>query len=59
MSYTISEAIEVLQTVAADHGEDLLTTCIYMSENRQDFEPFEVLALDKFMAVGREFFADV
>jgi hypothetical protein len=59
MNYTISEAIEVLQTIGADcgYGSDILATCIFMENNRRDFEPFEIMALDKFMAVGREFFA--
>ena len=55
----ISEACDILRGIAKDHGEDILATCVYMSENRRDFEPHEVMALDKFMAVGREFFADV
>lgn len=55
----ISEACEILRDIARDHGEDVLTTCVYMSENRRDFEPHEIAALDKFMAVGRDFFADI
>lgn len=55
----ISEACEVLNAVAADHGEPLLETVIYMNSNRRDFEPFEIQALDEFMRVGRAFFADV
>ena len=55
----IADACEILRDIARDHGEDVLTTCVYMSENRRDFEPHEVMALDTFMRVGREFFADV
>lgn len=55
----ISESCEILQGVAADFGEPLLETVKYMDENRSDFEPHEILALDEFLRVGREFFAEV
>ena len=56
---TITEAIEVLNAISKDHGEGVLETVKYMSENKQDFEPHEIQAYNKFMEVGRDFFADV
>lgn len=55
----ISQACDILQGVANDHGEALLDTVIYMDSNRSDFEPHEIQALDEFMRVGREFFSEV
>jgi len=59
MNYTIGEAIEVLQSIAADIGYsgDILATCQFIQENRSDFEPFELAAFDKFMTMGRAMFA--
>jgi len=58
---TITEAIEVLNAISADlgHSGNILYTCKFISENRTDFELFELEAYNKFMEVGREFFADV
>jgi hypothetical protein len=57
----ITEAIEVLNTISADlgHSGNILYTCKFISENRSDFEPHEIQAYNKFMEVGRDFFADV
>lgn len=55
----ISEACDILRGIAKDFGEDILETCVYMSENRRDFEPHEVMALDTFMRVASDFFDDV
>jgi hypothetical protein len=58
---TITEAIEVLNAISADlgHSGNILYTCKFVSENRSDFEPHELQAYNKFMEVGREFFAEV
>lgn len=59
MSMDIARACEILQELAKDHGEDVLATCVYMSENLGQFQPHEISAYMRFMQVGREFFADV
>jgi len=55
----MTEACDILTALAKDHGEDVLATVIYMSENLGDFSETEVAAYRKFIAVGQEFFADV
>lgn len=55
----IERACDILREIAKDHGEDVLATCVYMSDNLDQFEPREISAYMKFMQVGREFFADV
>lgn len=55
---SISNACQILKSIADDHGEELLETVMYMDDNRSDFDPLEIQALDKFLQVGRAFFRE-
>lgn len=52
----ITEAMDTLKGIAKDRGEDLFRTCIYMYNNRLDFDTQEVEALDIFMPYPGHFY---
>lgn len=46
----ISHACVIIETIAADFGESVLKTLIYMGDHLEDFSDSEVMAYRVFMA---------
>lgn len=53
----ITEALEIVQDIAADMGEGLLETLIYMQSNLEDFPEREVRAYRVAMRDFQKLFA--
>jgi hypothetical protein len=53
----LDQACDIITDLAADHGEGVLETLVYMRDNLDDFSEREVLAFRLFMNAGQRMFA--
>lgn len=51
------QACEIIEEIAADHGEPVLETLMYMQDNLEGFPQHHQLAFHVFMRDARQLFA--
>jgi hypothetical protein len=57
MGMNIQQACEIIEGVAADYGQPILETLMYMQDNLADFDEHERVAFRMFMRDARKLFA--